>query len=188
MQKSKRVSTRQPEALAMLTKDHRAAQKLFKQFDKLEDSDEKRRLVRHTCDELRAHSRLEEELFYPAVRRALKERERDVESIAEAEVEHGVVADLIEKLTRMTGTDDEHFDAAFHVLAETVNHHIEEEEGKIFRELLRAKTDLGALAQEMGQRKDALREEMGLEEAGETESAKAHAEEAEHDESRHRTR
>jgi hemerythrin-like domain-containing protein len=184
MPKQKRGATRQPEALALLSKDHRMVQKLFKEFEKLEDNDEKRALVKQACNELSVHARMEEEVFYPAIRRALQEKAHAVDLIAEAEVEHEVAKRLIEELERMTNTDDEHFSARFTVLGEYVNHHIEEEETKIFREIQRAKLDLGELAEELRQRKESLREQLGLEEASEGEAGEV---EREHEAPRRRT-
>ena len=160
----------------MLSKDHRMVQKLFKEFEKLDDTEDQRELVKKTCNELRAHSRLEEEVFYPAIRQALGEQGRDIDLIAEAEVEHAVAKNLIDELDRMTGTDDEHFSATFCVLGEYVNHHIDEEENQLFKEIRRAKLDLSALGDAMPRRKEALREELGLEETGDHEAARGAAE------------
>ncbi len=185
MQRQKRGTPRQPETLAMLAKDHRMVQKLFKEFEKLDDGEERREHVKKTCNELRAHARLEQEVFYPAIRRALSEQDRDVDLIAEAEVEHTVAKNLIEELDHMTGTDDEHFSATFCVLGDYVNHHIDEEENELFKEIRRAKVDLSPLADEMRQRREALREELGLEEAGEHE--RDYGADKEHDVTRRRT-
>ena len=86
MARSTRKTT-SPEAIEMLMEDHRKVQKMFKQFEKLKDQDDedsKRDLVEQTCAELKVHTEIEEEIFYPAARGALEE----ADLVAEALVEH----------------------------------------------------------------------------------------------------
>ena len=68
---------------------------------------------------------IEEELFYPAVRKAAG---RQV--MTEADEEHHVAKLLIAELDRMDGSES-HFDAKFMVLAESLRHHVQEEEGEM---------------------------------------------------------
>jgi hemerythrin-like domain-containing protein len=159
MARSSRKTTA-PEAIEMLIEDHRKVQKMFKQFEKMKDAgdeQEKRELVEQTCAELKVHTQIEEEIFYPAAREALEEGDL----IAEALVEHGSAKQLIEQLEVMDG-GGEAFDATFIVLGEYVNHHITEEQNEMFPKLKKAQLDWDALAAEMQQRKHELQEELGL--------------------------
>jgi hemerythrin-like domain-containing protein len=152
--------TRMPEPMEMLMEDHRKVQKMFKQFEKLKDQDDeqsKRDLVEQTCAELKVHTAIEEEIFYPAAREALEEGDL----VAEAFVEHASAKDLIAKLEGMDAGGEE-YDATFTVLGEYVNHHIEEEQDQMFPKMKKGDLDWDELAQQMQQRKQALQEEMGL--------------------------
>ncbi len=154
------------EILDMLREDHQRVKKAFKAAEKLhaqEAHDELQALVEQTCAELQVHARLEEELFYPAVREALKE----ADLVDEAEVEHMSAKQLIEQLQGM-GTDDPKYMATFTVLGEYTRHHIKEEEGEMFEQLAggRSKVQWEELQQQMLTMRDTLMAEMGLAEEG----------------------
>lgn len=152
------------DALELLKDDHKNVKKLFKEFDKLKeesDTDQKKELVATICDELLLHAQLEEEIFYPVVRDAID----DDDLLDEAEVEHAAAKDLIEQLLSME-PDDELYDAKVTVLSEEIDHHVEEEEGEMFKKIRKAKLDTDALGQQMEQRKLELMEEMGMEPSG----------------------
>ena len=157
-------------AIGLLMEDHRKVQKVFKEFEKSKDgmdSDEKAEMVRHCCTELKIHTQIEEEIFYPAAREAIE----DEELVDEAEVEHAAAKQLIDELEHM-GPGEELYDARFTVLGEYVNHHIKEEEhaGGLFTEVKKAKLDLEELGGRMMQLKQKLQGEMEPE-AGEHASA-----------------
>ena len=145
------------DAFAMLIKDHRKVQKMFKDFDKLDDADaaKKKDIVRHTCQELTIHATLEEEIIYPAMREVLK----DEDMVDEAYVEHAVAKSLIALLKDAEPSAD-FYDAQFTVLGELINHHIEEEESDLFKKV-KSKLDADALGQQMTERKQALLQELG---------------------------
>lgn len=117
-----------PNALDMLREDHRKVKELFEQFEATEDMQEKERIAREAIKELKIHAKLEEELIYPVIE---EEGEELSEMVSEAEEEHHVAKLLMGELDRMDA-EDERFDAKFKVLAESVKHHIEEEEGETF--------------------------------------------------------
>ena len=159
MAKSSR-KTSLPEPMEMLIADHRKVQKMFKQFEKLKDQDDdqsKRDLVDQACAELKVHTQIEEEIFYPAAREGLEEGDL----VAEALVEHNSAKDLIAKLQESDAGTEE-YDAMFTVLGEYVNHHISEEQDEMFPKLKKADLDWDALAAQMQERKGQLQEEMGL--------------------------
>ena len=137
---------------------------MFKDFEKLKNGDvaEKDALVQEACTELTIHAQLEEEIFYPAVREAIGEREL----LDEAEVEHVTAKDLIAQLETMAPSE-ECYDAKFTVLGEYVNHHIKEEQGEMFAKARKAKLDLVALGQRIARRKQQLKAELGVASPGE---------------------
>ncbi len=169
---SKNASAARKEILDMLIEDHKSAKKLFRDFEKLsqEDAEERESLVSLACTELKLHTQLEEELFYPALRGALKEQDL----LEEAEVEHASAKQLIEQLDGLDA-DDPKFTATFKVLGEYVKHHIKEEESEMFEQLQRAKVDWPLLLEQMTARRMELEMELGLAEdaAGDDESADA---------------
>ena len=155
---SRAESAARNEIVDMLKDDHQRAKKSFRRFGKLDarrDADECRQLVEQTCAELKVHTALEEELFYPALRSLLKE----ADLIDEAEVEHATAKQLIARLEGMQ-PDDEKYSAIFTVLGEYVNHHIKEEETEMFPKVGRAKGDWQGLCDEMNARREELTEQL----------------------------
>src|SRR5438128_1076164 len=107
-------------ASRMLKEDHKRVKKLFDDFENAKTRAQKLRIAREALTELDVHAAIEEELFYPAVRKKIG---KDV--MNEADEEHHVAKLLIAELKQMKGSED-HFDAKFTVLAESVRHHIRE--------------------------------------------------------------
>jgi hypothetical protein len=140
-------------AIEMLKADHDKVKKAFKEFEKLEqdDTETARHIVQVVCEDLKVHTTLEEEIFYPAVREAIE----DEDIMNEASVEHETAKMLIEQLENM-GPDDPNYRATFTVLGEYVLHHVKEEEGEMFPEAKKSDIDLEALGERMRQRKEEL--------------------------------
>ena len=152
------------DAIELLRQDHRKVEDLFKQFEKLKDDDEDTaaEVIEAACAELKIHDKLETEIFYPAVQEQAEEEEVE-DLLAEAEVEHETVRELIEKIDAMDW-EDESLKAHFTVLAEYVKHHVQEEEQEMFPKVKKLQAlDLVSLGAEMTERKSELMEEMGLE-------------------------
>jgi hypothetical protein len=148
-----------PDALQLLRQDHQEVKDLFKRFEGSDDTREKEQICNTAIIELVVHSMIEEEIFYPAVRRELADQEEEVEIMNEAEEEHHVVDLLIEELNKMSGSD-ENFDAKFKVLAENVKHHIQEEESMMLPKAAELGSDrLNELGEAMYERKMELMEE-----------------------------
>ena len=144
----------------MLTADHKKVKKLFSEFDKLQEEgsdEEKSSIVEQICNELKIHTELEEEIFYPAVRKAID----DSDLMDEALVEHAGAKDLIAQLED-AGPDNDLYDAKVTVLGEQIDHHVKEEEGSMFPKVKKAKLDTEALGATMLKRKMALMEKMGM--------------------------
>jgi len=157
------------DAIAMLMADHKKVKKLFSDFDKLKDeeSDEdKSAIVEQICNALKIHTELEEEIFYPAVRKAID----DSDLMDEALVEHAGAKELIAQLEDAR-PDDELYDAKVTVLGEQIDHHVKEEEGQMFPKAKKAKVDTEALGATMLKRKMALMEKMGLDDEDATDDA-----------------
>ena len=138
-------------AIAILLKDHDTVKALFDRFDKAASSREKDRIIDQAVMELKIHASIEEEIFYPAVRRHVG---KDI--MNEADEEHHVARVLIAELDR-NGRRDDHRDAKFTVLAESVRHHIKEEEGEMLPKVKSLGIDYEALGRRMLECKRHLR-------------------------------
>ena len=152
-------------AVRLLTTDHREVKGLFQQYQELVDHDaddeEKQPLAEHICALLTVHAQIEEEVFYPAAKEAIKEPDL----VAEAAVEHASAKDLIAQIED-SDPSEELYDAKVKVLGEYIEHHVKEEEGQLFPQVRRAKLDLEGVGKQLMQRKQALMQQMGLSGAG----------------------
>ena len=113
----------------------------------------KESLVQQICSELKVHTTLEEEIFYPAARIALDDDGDDL--LDEAAVEHASAKDLIAQLEGAS-SDDELYDAKVTVLSEYIKHHVKEEHEELFPRCRKAKMDLKSLGAAMMARKTQL--------------------------------
>lgn len=140
------------DAIALLRADHRKVSDLFKQYEAARAMAKKRSLVDEICQELQVHTRIEEEIFYPAVKAALK----DKELVPEAQVEHGSIKELI---AQVEGKDPvgEDFDARIKVISEYVKHHVKEEQNEMFPRAKKTRLDLAELGARMAARKEELK-------------------------------
>ena len=148
------------DAITLLTEDHKKVKKLFADFAKLAKGDgskkAKAEVVQQICTALTIHAQVEEEIFYPAVRAAIK----DNDLMDEADVEHAGAKNLIAQLEAMTPEHD-HYDATVTVLGESIDHHVKEEEETMFPKAKKAKVDTAALGAALMQRKQELQAERG---------------------------
>ena len=144
-------------ALELLKQDHAKVKQSFTEFEKMDHEDEAtmQEMVRAVCAELKAHTTIEEEIFYPAVRAAIE----DEDLMNEAQVEHAAAKDLIAQLEGMN-PDDPLYSATFTVLGEYVLHHVKEEESEMFPQVRKAKLDLAELGARIMERKQQLLESM----------------------------
>lgn len=139
------------DAIALLEQDHREVEAFYKQFEQADSSSEKAELAWKICVALTVHAEIEEQVFYPAARRAID----DTEILDEAEVEHMSAKQLIAEIETMTPRD-KLFDAKVKVLVEYVKHHVKEEETELFPKVRQADLDLHAIGRKLGERKVAL--------------------------------
>jgi hypothetical protein len=137
-------------AISILKKDHERVKDLFDRFEKAEGKPAREKIIRDAVTELKVHALLEEEIFYPAVREHV-----GAELMNEADEEHHVAKVLIAELDAGVA-DPGHRVAKFTVLAESVRHHIREEEGEVLPKAKSADLDFVALGQKMLARKEQL--------------------------------
>jgi hemerythrin-like domain-containing protein len=134
------------DAISLLKEDHKKVKEAFEQFEKMdhEDTATMQEIAAVVCSELKVHTTIEEQVFYPAVRELLD----DDDLMNEAVVEHNSAKDLIAQLENMK-PDDPMYAATFTVLGEYVQHHVEEEETEMFPKVRKLKLDLEALGEQM---------------------------------------
>ncbi len=172
MATARKKSSDSADAIAILTADHNKVKKLFKEFESLHEKqsdEEAEQVAQHICAELTIHATVEEEIFYPAVRKGID----DEDLLNEAEVEHATAKDLIAQIQSLDSSD-ETYAAKVKVLGEYINHHVKEEQGEMFPKAKKAKLDMEALGEEILERKSELKAEMGIAEAAdEPDAAKA---------------
>jgi hemerythrin superfamily protein len=157
MTKLERIPAKKiPDATALLRADHKEVNKLFEEYENLKSSAKKRDLVKKICTSLIVHAQIEEEIFYPAFKLALK----DKELIPEATVEHATLESLIAQI-KDAEPDGELFDAKVKVLGEYVKHHVKEEQNEIFKKAKEtSKLDLAKLGEQLLRRKEELMAEL----------------------------
>jgi hemerythrin-like domain-containing protein len=145
-----RAKTKPLNAIKLLQEDHEYVKKAFRAFEKMdhEDHEAMKALVSQVCDALTVHTKVEEELFYPAARKAIK----DEDLMNEAEIEHDSAKALIRQLERMKPSDPKYV-ATFTVLGEYVKHHVKEEESEMFPKARRRRIDLQRLGNRLMARK-----------------------------------
>jgi hemerythrin superfamily protein len=133
------------DAIELLKADHDKVRGLFEEFKTAQEADDEARLRElkdQIFSELETHTRLEEDIFYPAVRDL--DEEEMTETVAEGIQEHHVVKVLMREVEEVKG--DETFEAKMTVIIENVEHHADEEEEDLFPEL-REKMDQERLEQ-----------------------------------------
>jgi hemerythrin superfamily protein len=146
------------DAIALLKADHRQVEEWFSQFESTSSSSRKQDLWQKICAALKAHTMIEEEIFYPAFLEATEEE--DIHH--EAEVEHDGAKKLIAEIER-GGPADEYFDARVTVLSEMIKHHVKEEEQRdgMFAKARQADMDLVTLGEQLAARKAEIMGEQG---------------------------
>jgi hemerythrin superfamily protein len=142
-------------AIEMVKQDHRKVEGLFDQFESADD-ERKERLVEQICSELIIHTKLEEEIFYPACREAGVESDKMDESQVEHDGAKMLINDLLEADSKTP-----YFEAKVSVLKEMIKHHVEEEEEPsdgVFAQAQEHGIDDADLAQEITHRKQELQQ------------------------------
>jgi hemerythrin superfamily protein len=157
---AKRRTTKSAEtqdALALLRADHDAVLELFEKFRAAKRGDQKQKLAEQICTELKIHTAIEEEIFYPEVRDAQPVENTDLR-LDEALVEHDGAKKLIAEIEN-GDADEDMFAARMQVLCEQVTHHIKEEYRCIFPAARKADIDLEELGARLRARKQDLKQQ-----------------------------
>jgi hypothetical protein len=141
------------DAIAMLKADHRKVEQLFASFPEAKGASRKEKIAREICTELKIHTTLEEEIFYPAFEGKIEE-----DLLQEAYVEHDAAKVLVNDI-EAAEPDEEFYDAKVKVLCEEIEHHVKEEEKPaegMFAQCRKTDVDLVELRDRMLARKEEL--------------------------------
>jgi hypothetical protein len=138
------------DAVALLKADHRKVEALFDKFESARGEGVKRRLAEEICLELTVHTKIEEDVFYPACEGAVEE-----DLLQEAYVEHDAAKVLIAEI-EAGGPDDEFYDAKVKGLSEMFAHHVADGEKRVegmFAQARKAGLDMDGLGARMAEEK-----------------------------------
>ena len=140
------------DAITLLENDHRRLEDLLKQGEQTTEAAVKgrRALLRTISAELGVHELIEESLLYPALKKYPEAHDIVMEGLEEHHV-----ADLILKELHEASASEEQWGAKFKVFKENIEHHIEEEEGPMFRTArgVMSRDELQALGAQMAKMK-----------------------------------
>ena len=139
-------------ALELLKQDHEKVKALFEEAEGSEDKKQRKQLFNEIKKELDTHTRIEETVFYPA----MKKHDELKDMVAESLKEHKQVKTMLRQMAKMAATDAK-FQEKLTDLMECVEHHAEEEEeGKMFPKI-RQIVDPAAL-EELGEELDSAKQ------------------------------
>jgi hemerythrin superfamily protein len=124
--------TQQPELFRILTRQHREVDAMLSQLATVEDGQIRSKLLPVLEQQLLAHAKAEEETLYRELA-----REGEKGEAKHAKREHRDIETALKELLALDVGDDGWDDALQH-LTETVQHHVEEEEGDVFDAALRS--------------------------------------------------
>ena len=147
-----------PDAVTLLKADHKQVKDWFEEFEGLRSAAKKKVLAQKICNALTVHTKIEEEIFYPAFLAATRDKDMHHEAI----IEHDGAKKLIAEIEASDPSDD-YYDSKVHVLSEMIKHHVKEEEQKegMFAEAKQArKMDLLELGAQLFERKNQLMVEL----------------------------
>ena len=143
------------DAMTLLKEDHQKVKKMLAQLDSTTERGVKTReeLFTKIKQELVVHEAIEEEIFYPALNDHPKTKEIALEGYEEHHVVDTVMAEI-----EGVAYDDEKWGAKFTVMKENLEHHIEEEEGEMFKQARQVfdQDELTQLGESMKARKEDL--------------------------------
>lgn len=144
------------DAVDLLTRDHRLLDELFTSFAQATPQ-QLDPIARRLCKMARIHTQIEEELFYPAARRALSE----ANLIDRAEHDHADAKQVVMRVESMT-SDHAQFADAVQELRKLLQEHAAWEEQELFPLLRTTRADLVALGLALAERRDTLMDVLGL--------------------------
>lgn len=139
-------------ALELMKADHDRMKELFDEALEDNDPDARAQLLHQIRAELMVHERMEEDVFYPALRSG---GEKAKEIVLEGYPEHHVIDVILDELLEVP-EDADHWQAKLKVLKENLEHHISEEEGEMFK---RARQSLGQeTLEELGRKMEQVKQ------------------------------
>jgi hemerythrin-like domain-containing protein len=144
------------DAIGLLKQDHQTVRQLLKKIESAEEGSERTELLTQIENEVKIHTQIEEEIFYPAFQQAAQDGGEE-HLYYEALEEHHVV-DMVLPEIKETDEESEEFAAKAKVLKDLIEHHAEEEEKQMFpkaRKLMDT-SELKELGQQLQQRKQEL--------------------------------
>ena len=151
-----------PNAITMLKADHANVRRLMRELSDTTSraTKQRERLVAENERELKIHSQLEEEIFYPAFKAAVKGNEEGEDLFYEANEEHHVV-DMVLPTLKADPKKSKEFEAKVKVLQDLLDHHIREEETEMFPQARQSMGEarLREIGDEMQARKEILMSE-----------------------------
>jgi hemerythrin superfamily protein len=157
--RTKEKGSKQQDAVALLKEDHEKMRELLEEFEQAasEAGASAGDLLETIQGELKVHTQIEEEIFYPAFREAAGKKKEDAKLYFEAVEEHHVVDMVLPEIAASEAGSPE-FAAKAKVLKDLVEHHAEEEEKEMFprAKKLFDKDELMSLGERMAQRKSEL--------------------------------
>jgi len=143
------------DAMSLLKEDHEKVKKILGELESTTERGVKTReeLFTKVKQELVVHEAIEEEIFYPALKQHPKTKEIALEGYEEHHVVDTVMAEI-----EGVAYDDEKWGAKFKVMKENLEHHIEEEEGEMFKQAKQVfdEDELAQLGKSMLARKEEL--------------------------------
>jgi len=158
---AKRKTASNTDAIALLKKDHEKVRGLLKKLEKAADRGDGRaqELLAQVDREVKIHSQVEEEIFYPAFKEAARTKEES-KLYFEAQEEHHVV-DMVMPEVHDSERGKEDFAAKTKVLKDLIEHHAEEEEKQMFPKAkkLMDRDELRTLGRRIQERKRELQSE-----------------------------
>ena len=144
------------DAMSLLKEDHQKVKKMLGELESTTERGVKTReeLFTKVKQELVVHEAIEEEIFYPA----LKQHPKTKEIALEGYEEHHVVDTVMAEIEGVAYDNEKKWGAKFTVMKENLEHHIEEEEGEMFKQAKQVfdEDELAQLGESMLARKEEL--------------------------------
>ena len=139
------------DAIGTLIQDHNHVKRMFTEYAQLNDRAKSRRkvLADQICDALTIYARVEEEVFYPAVREFIA----DQDLVDAAVHDHAAARLLIDQIEDME-PGDYLYDEKLELLASIIEQHMRDEEDELFPKVRRTSLDMVLLANQMAALRD----------------------------------
>lgn len=137
----------------LLRNDHRVVNEIIEELAGCEDAETCRTLFERLHTELEAHARIEEEHFYPALRRAAGANEE----VQDGREEHQEMRELVSRLGTLEPDSDDWTDTLLE-LRDVIDHHVADEEDEMFAqaEASLSEESLRTIGEEMEREKERL--------------------------------